>query len=320
MTIGIKCNCGAEYRLDDSRGGKRFICKVCSAIMDVPAGVPRVVPAGVPQIGEAIPIKTSQHASQAPSAAQAAPAPAAAGAAATAAGEAAASGETARSYLPREARAATMDAMRARSSGRHPPRSWWVTRFIMWAVCIAFLFMPWLSASVRSCQVAESVTMSVSGWRIARGTVEAISGNPAEAWRVACQPGDVNAPPGMQTAGVGATMMGFGPCVYVLGLLAALVVAYFAYHRDGQGALWPFLICWLGLLVYIIGWQLIAKASAVGEALTVAKQSGASIGVAGWAYLMLMILIPICLIAKARPDYALADAIRWSQEKAKTGN
>ena len=323
MAIGIKCNCGAEYRLDDSHGGKRFVCKVCQAIMDVPAGVPRVVPSGAPQIGEAIPIKTSRPPAQAPPSQtqSAAPVPSAQEAPTGSTESPADRPQPAACYLKREARVATQSVAGVRKADRCPPQAWWVTRIVMWMLCVGFLFMPWLSGSVRSCGMGQDTSRSMSVRRIVSNVIGAVYIAPSALWRTVRNASTgANLPPGMRTVGVGGLMMDFGACVYMLGLASAAFVAIIARRHSGRGALWPFLICWLGLAIFITGWQLIAHTPDVASVLDAESQFGASIGVAGWTYVMGLALIPICLIAKGKPDYALADAIRWSRERGTPGS
>jgi hypothetical protein len=181
---------------------------------------------------------------------------------------------------------------------------------VFWGLCAAFLFQPWFTVSGPP-EGPEAKSNSITGWQIVKGTAEGIARpGPKGIDPPVAGMGSGQVPAGVSSAVAGLYMMAAGPCLFAVGLLLGPVAAWNALRREGQGAGWPFLVCWVGLLTYVIGWKLTVRVEAVGEFLRLAARSGASIGASGWTYLMLTILIPICLIARGKPDYALEDAIR----------
>ncbi len=355
MSIEIKCHCGLDYRLDDSRAGDQFSCKVCGATMILPAGVGRGIP---DPVVEAKPAATAPTQVQPPAQAKAPeqakppmhvqpPPPAAAPSSEPSAfdsmgesldGPAAPvtppsfqpqaigpAAEPAATEQPTPARtwspvADPEDEGMAPRGRQRPPISWCVVRLVMIGLCAGFLFMPWFTVTGADPQTGEVAPQSVAGWPIVKavvgGLIHSASSNRGDLPGI----GDfVSAPDGTGAIVAGGLMMVFGPCVYTLGLLLTIPISFAVYHRDGRGAVWPFAACFAGLAAFVVGWRMIAAAEPFTSILDVAGQVGVSIGASGWAWAMALVLIPMGLIAKTKPDYNLIRAMQWSEQRTNAG-
>ncbi|NLF31454.1 MAG: hypothetical protein GX591_11290 [Planctomycetes bacterium] len=332
MAIEVKCKCGSEYRLDDKRAGQTFSCRICGATMKLPAGVGRAVPADEPV---APPAKAATvSAVVKPKAPATRPAPAGGGL-----GE---FGETLSAAAAAPARPAAAPTQAARPApaspegktfspipeppaplmtGRptRPPLSWWLARAILWGLCAGALFLPWYGVSVST--GAETVSESITGYEFVVMVCDGVNNATAraEAEDLPVPTKYMNMPEGSGRLLVGAAMMAFGPCVYVLGLLLMIVIVPIAAGKDGAGAMWPFLTCLVGLGGFVIGWHIMAGSELMAPGLEIASQIGASIGPSGWAYTMALLLVPFTLIARAKPDYRLVQAVQWSKQQSSAG-
>ena len=316
MSIEIKCDCGAEYRLEDHRGGQEFICKICSASMHVPVGVPRATPGQIAEVAAPATAVVTAAAPAAPSAAtgdtssptmgQTLGGPAVAQPTPGPNPPADAAPPPPTAWSPAPAWADPSVEAHARPSDRHPPQSWWALRFIMWGMCVGFLFVPWFTISAKQSPAGPTVSQSLTGWQIVKATADGISASARHAGGGVPTGVDMGQmPEGVASILAGTLMLVAGPCVYAAGLLVAVVIAWVVHRCDGKGAAWPFVVCWIGLLTFIVGWKLIASCEPVSQLLEASAKTGASIGASGWAYLMLLVLIPMCMIARSRPDHEL---------------
>lgn len=332
MPIEFKCICGSEYRLDDSRAGEEFACKICGKVAKLSVGSPRAIPAD----GEAQPVVQavtgglasgagSAHALEVPKPTRSSserlgspvdksppPPPT--------------SGPTPINHAPPGAGIDRRpddlmgyeDLRRNGGNACTPPADWWILRSVMWALCIGVLFLPWFRVSGEVPQMGEKVSESASGFVMVKGITQGFLSAKQEA--EAAGMGDMplpklsdltEMPKGAGKMLAGVIFLGLGPFVYVLGLLGALVVAILAYKYDGRGAMWPFAANFVGLLLFILGWHMLAGNEQLREVLAMAREAGFHIGPSPWAYLALILLVPIALIARARPDRALAELSSW---------
>lgn len=211
MAIEITCGCGAAYRLDDSRAGQPFACKVCHAHMNIP-GAPRVI-LRAPTLPPPPPVEAT-----APAAAQQA-AEAQAGVGVPTAGQGplwSPSGLTVklapapppppppppppnpdlggqavariRGFEPgglngpvtptvrTPTAAPTADIKVPPAGPRVPPAAWWVVRGVMLAVCVAVLFAPWFTVAYPDPAGGGIAEESLSAWKIVTGLAKALSG------------------------------------------------------------------------------------------------------------------------------------------------
>ncbi len=343
MAIEVKCKCGSEYRLDDSRAGETFSCRVCGASITLQAGVGRASPTdadGAPQ-PEAV-ATASTVASPTPPGPPARPSPPD-GRQLGEFGDSldvptAEGAETPSSPPPTAPRKPVEPLLSARMPGNaspspvphppamptgrptRPPLSWWLARAILWGLCAGFFFLPWFFVADSS-TADQTVRNNHAGLELFKstwqgmGSAGADSGSthlpyPIDFFDVSDDSGRI---------AIGAAMMKFSPCVFGLGLLLVIAIIPIATSKDGAGAMWPFLTCLLGLGGFIVGWHLVAGAEQAAPQLEIASQVGITVGVSGWAYAMAVVLVPIILIARGRPDYRLVQAAQWSKQQSSTG-
>jgi len=179
----------------------------------------------------------------------------------------------------------------------------------MLGMCVGFLFLPWFTASVQNPFTKKVESQSLTGWEFVSAVVEGIR----QASRTPeAMPGfsNMDIPKGAGPIVAGVLMITFSPCVFAAGLVLAVILAWVVYKRDGKGAGWPFFLCWLALVSFVIGWQLVSRSEPLSEMMTQMEKMGFSVGVSGWAYLMVFLLIPMGLIARMRPDHTL-DVARY---------
>ncbi|MFW6146013.1 MAG: hypothetical protein ACOC7R_01615 [Planctomycetota bacterium] len=341
MAIELKCNCGCEYRLDDNRAGETFTCRVCGATMTLPGGVGRATPPAEETAGAAQGDKVgtaSVAAAPEPPAPATRPAPSGGGGLSEFGDSLdtpppAPTGTPGLTPTPPTGTASpggtspspVGEPPEMSTAGRpaRPPLSWWLARAILWGVCAGFLFLPWFSVAAAP-PGEETVRESVTGYQFAKlvgqgiGKARIDSGSNGSAHLP--EPADfLDVPDGAGRVIAGAGMMTFSPCVYVLGLLLVIAIVPIAARKDGAGAMWPSLACLVGLGGFIVGWHLLAGSEPLGPQLEIASQVGITIGVTGWAYAMVALLVPITLIARAKPDYRLIQAAQWSKQQSSTG-
>jgi len=326
MPIEIKCKCGSEYRLDDGRAGEQFTCKVCGATVTLPAGVGRTIPTEA--VPAQTPVATSASATTAPAPPQR---PRGGGSPFDRIGEALETPDVTTAPAPAPAvddsprigtKPGTYEAPDVPLGGRlRPPTAWCAGRLAMWGLCVGFLFVPWFSMSGTNPQTDETVTEAVTGWQIVaavwEGAGQAVQGGSNPSMPPISE--FTNLPDGVGRIAAGGGMMVFSPCAYALGLALIAVFGPLAYMHEGKGAVWPFVACLASLVSFIVGWRLIAGAEPLREMLDIVSEVGVTIGVSGWAYTMVFLLIIMCLIARARPDYNLLQAMEWSQERIHSG-
>ena len=343
MPIEITCKCGSAYRLDDSRAGESFACKICGAAMVLPgSGASRVI-AGLRSGPAAQPAAAPTSAATAVADPPQAPSPTAqpepqvpAPPTDDSSDEPDAMGEPLVAIplveLPsppappappiKPALPAALPpvavAVKATPSAnpippkRHPPRGWWFVRAAILILCAGFLFTPWWQLRLDVPNSEIKLEQSISGYNVVRGTLRGLGGEKPAILKQAQAGGSL--PAGATRLVLGAMMMAWGPNVYALGLALSLVFAYVAYKCDGRHAIWPYLTCGLGLLLFISGWHLVVSFAPLAESLNTAEEQGAIVGVTSWAYIGLFVLMPLCFIARGRPDYILEDARRWTEE------
>lgn len=365
MAIEIKCQCGSAYRLDDSRAGQMFACKVCGASMQLSAGAPRATlgaapppvlvnqvasPAGasvaddvkataaaplpsiqeplegleesLPDIGERLPGPSFPgDQSPDPSAAQPAspPRPAIAPVPVEKRGpQQVRTPVVASPVAPPATSSPTAPAGRParRRKGKpkyHPPASWWFVRMLMLGTCVIFLWLPWwgswlekeeMRAEVEKALGTRHIDNFITGWDQVRlpgqvsSKTSSIQG--LDSGKLASSKGNLH---------LGVTLFTWAPTVFAAGLALAGLMVVVTYHTDGRGAIWPFLVCWAGLLMYIAGWQMMITSSPFAEFYKGLTQGGMfALGMTKWMYGMLILLIPVCMIARLRPDRSLESA------------
>ncbi len=310
MSIEISCKCGSAYRLEDHRSGQEFICKVCGTTMRLPATGSSEAPVATATVPAPEPAATATEHPPVPTSWSATAATREATTPETATPEAATPEmiswtPVSQPDCPPQPEPLQRDAAPWQKVVRHPPAGWWIVRLVMLGMCVGFLFLPWFTASAQNPFTKKTESQSLTGWQIMNAVIDGIR----EASRSPeVVPGftDVDVPKGAGAIVAGGLMMTGGPCVFAGGLLLAVILIWVIYKHDGKGAGWPFAICWLALMAFIIGWHLVAQSSPMGEMLSQMHKMGFSVGVSPWAYLMLFILVPMTLIARMRPDHLLA--------------
>ncbi len=326
MAIEVSCQCGAAYRLDESRAGEKFRCKVCGAGIQVPGDRPRVL---MGQSGEAA---MARPAAPPPPARPGPEGPAASAAPAKSprppeqpAANPARPPQPARPVEPAMAapvaseptsqqsvtanQKSPVEPVRARTG---PPSDWWLLRMVFLAVCVGFLFCPWFLAAYSTPPEGQMVESSLSGWELGinvlRGLHElARNGQFVQGpERVPIDPGML--PEGAGQATAGGLLMLASPVLYLLGVPLAGLMALVAWRRDGRGARWPFVTFAIGVIGFIVGWHLLSAWGPLAEMLLAAQTSGVSFGLSGWVYLMVPILGVMIAVAASRPDHAVEAA------------
>ena len=202
-------------------------------------------------------------------------------------------------------------AMRRKGKPKyHPPASWWFVRMLMLGTCVAFLWLPWwgswlekeeMRAEVEKALGTRHIDNFFTGWDQVRlpgqvsSKTSSIQG--LDTGKLASLKGNMH---------LGVTLFTWAPTVFAAGLALAGLMVVVAYHTDGRGAIWPFLVCWAGLLMYIAGWQMMITSSPFAEFYKGLTQGGMfALGMTKWMYGMLILLIPVCMIARLRPDRSL---------------
>jgi len=350
MSIDCQCQCGATYRLKDSRAGDTFKCKACPASFVVPrprsAGEPPAVgPAEVGPVeatavldqqaltvvatdtgrwqrrsddpyggfGEVLnpeaiaaerPAPPGPH-SAGPSLLSKLPSPGES----LAAPEEEALGDQDDDMDMASIYASSMPSRpmampdAAPATRPHPPASWWVVRGVMLGICVGFFFLPWFSTSAKHPRTGQTVSQGASGWDIFHATIRGmakltVAGSDIGASQVI---GSNPMPPGFATVAAGGVMMIAGPFVYVLGLTLAGALAFVAYRFNGRGAVWPFIVCAIGILSFLVGWLLVSCTEPISSGLDMFEANGISIGVSTWLVAMLVLMVPMCPTALAKP-------------------
>lgn len=339
MAIEIKCDCGAAYRLDDSRGGQEFTCKVCQATMYIPAGVPRVTTGGAPA-------RAPSTANRGATAAErsAAP-PSSPGPTDPALGNLDAMSEPDETISsdPQEQRTRAISSARAiqqpgavratadldsfekedreRKLPRRMPGSWFVVRLAMWALCAAMLTMPWFTLTARDQATGRSVRAYMPGWQAALSGWEDLP----RLWsgRLGGMPGlldtdgiasasglrPVKAPPYRpltstdNTTRVGRSMLAGGPLLFAALVLTAPFILALAYLHRGRGGSAPFVLCMIGLGVFLLSWQVLPMPEARWEAMAPAGRVTLEAGHPKWVYPMTGMLAVMSVLAGMRPWY-----------------
>lgn len=304
MPIEVKCNCGAEYRLDDSRAGQEFTCKVCSTQMELPVGSPRAVPP--PQMHGVPPILLRQG--------SAARGTAAARSSASSAGQ---SRQTPGDEAPAvvtgpegvEEHVTRWPQAWAPPQADPPlPIQWMIIRGIIWAACATFLLVPWYNKP-HGIGTSGPVTVTpTAGYMVISDSIHAIvSGIANPRFGLAHTVKEMiglDSVPTESSALAGAALMVFSPAVYAGSLILALVVAITAVKRGGRGLALPFVLYWLSLLGFLAGWLMVSRVVPVWRA----GPEAATVGVSIWVYTMLLALVPMTLLVRTRPEMPLEPA------------
>jgi hypothetical protein len=100
----------------------------------------------------------------------------------------------------------------------------------------------------------------------------------------------------------GAILMVYSPAFYGLSLLLGLVMLVVAYRHGGRGLVFPFVLYWLSLLGFLVGWLMVSQVVPVWRA----GPETATVGVSIWVYTMLLTLVPVTLLVRTRPEYPIA--------------
>ena len=316
MAIEIKCNCGSEYRLDDSRAGQEFTCKVCQARMRLPTGSPRAVPPPVVLDPEAIEtmaqglsIETGaasdllgpgSRESFIPAADLGLGGPAAGlragdSPAPVVLGPAGVVEDASQVTVMRWASPRAEDLM-----AKRPSAAWFAVRGLIWLSCMGFLWAPWFTSPKQIGASDQVLSRPMTGWQVLEMSIDsaAIGIRSPRLGSIRAVPAMIglDAMPTDRASLAGLALMAFSPGLYGLALVLGVVMAFYAFAQEGKGMGWPFLLCWLSLLCFLVGWLLVGQALPLTEGPT-------SIGISTWLHLMLLALIPMTLVARMRPDF-----------------
>lgn len=340
MSIEFQCHCGSQYRLDDSRAGEQFTCRICGAVTAL-ANLPRAV-ARPPAPGQAYGAVDAAEADRiVPAVAGSSPVhqrevPSGTKSQWERFGQTVAdpvheerhSGRPAVGYSPvvstpsmgsRSNDLLDYSDMRIRRDSRPvPPMSWWVLRIALWGCGIGLFFLPWFHVSASGPNLPESVNESASGFMFVHSAVKGIVSakqqmNEAGVQKLPLPQLSDLAQLGGEAARMvlGLVMFAVGPWIYAVGIVLGPILAIVAYKRDGRGAMWPFVVMGAGLAIHIFGWMNVAGNDMVSQVLEMASQAGLSIGISAWVYLGMIALVPMMLIARVRPDHAMEQLRNW---------
>jgi hypothetical protein len=310
MPIEVKCNCGAEYRLDNSRAGEDFTCKVCGVQMHLPIGSPRVVPhANVPPV--VLAREGTGLSADADETAQAAKA------GAPRRQTTCASWDRHVIDSPSDEPPAVItgpDGLEESPVTRWPqawakpepepplPIQWLVIRGTIWLACVAFIFAPWYNMPHVIDTPGQITVTPLPGWRVIGASAHAIVSGVADPRyglsHTIPEIVGLDSVPSDGTVLAGAALMVFSPTVYAGSLVVALLLALPAFTRGGRGLALPMVLYWVSLLGFLAGGLMVRQAAPVGQA----GPDAATIGVSIWVYTMLLALIPMTLLVRSRSE------------------